>query len=89
MKREKATTQRKRNNRTSKTRPRVGIFLLFGSKLILNPASLNQAEAYGEARTHPRGHLQHWTELRPSGVLSPEIEYEDLPHGRVVYYPRD
>ena len=73
----------------TKPEPRVGIFWLFGGKLILDTTPLGQAEPYGEARTHPRAHLKHWTELQRTGAVSAEVEYEDPPRGRVVYYPRD
>lgn len=73
----------------AKLEPKVGISWLFGGKPILDTPPLRQAEAYGEAKTHPRGHLQHWTELQRRGAMSPDIEYEDPPPGRVVYYPRE
>ncbi len=69
--------------------PKVGIFWLFGTKLILDTTPLSHAELYGEAKTHPRGHLQHWAELQRRGVMSPDIECGEPPRGRVEFYPRD
>ncbi len=79
--REKMTTR-------AKAEPRVGIFWLFGGKLITDSTPLSQAEPYGEAKTHPRGHLKHWTELQKTGQVPQDVEYEDPPRGRVLYYPR-
>ena len=69
--------------------PRVGIFWFFGGKLILDTMPVSQGELYGEILTHPRGHLQHWTELQRGEVVPPDVEYEDPPRGRVVYHPGD
>ena len=72
-----------------KPEPMVGIFWVMGGKLILDTTPVSQAEKYGEAKTHPWGHLQHWTELQRIGAMSPDIEYDDPPRGRAVYFPRD
>ena len=69
--------------------PCVGIFWIFGGKIILDTTPLHQAEPYGEAMTHPRGHLQKWTELRRRGAVSPDFEFEDSPRGRVEYIPKE
>ena len=71
------------------TEPKVGIFWLLGGKVIADGTPLSQAAPYGEARTDPRGHLKRWTELQKAGQVPPEIEYDDPPRGRAVYYPRD
>ena len=47
--------------------PCVGIFWVFGGEVILDTTPISQADRYGEAMTHPRGHLQHWTELQRTG----------------------
>ena len=67
----------------AKPEPKVGIFWLFGGKLILDTTPLGQAEPYGEAKTHPRGHLKYWTELQQAGKFPPEVEYEEPPLGQV------
>ena len=69
--------------------PCVGIFWVFGGEVILDTTPISQADRYGEAMTHPRGHLQHWTELQRTRAVSPDVEYENPPRGRVVYSPRE
>ena len=73
----------------AKPEPRVGIFWVFAGKLILDSTPVSQAEPWGEAKNHPRSHIQHWTELQRSGAISLDIEYDDPPRGRVVYFPRE
>ena len=68
---------------------RVGIFWTYGGEVILDTTPLHQAELYGEALTHPRGHIEYWTQLQRRGAAPVDVEYEDPPRGRVVYYPRE
>jgi hypothetical protein len=89
MRREKAATQTQRNDRTSKTRIEGGHFWIFRGELILDTTPVSQSEEYGEAKGHPRGHLQHWTELQRTGAMSRDLEYDDPPRGRVVHFPKD
>ena len=74
---------------SARTKPesRVGIFWIFGGEVILDTTPVSEAEPYGEARGHPLGHLEHWTELQRTGAVFREFEYDDLPRGRVVYFP--
>ena len=65
----------------------VGIFWLVGpDRLIFDVTRISEAQLYAHALTHPRGHLAHWTALQQSGMVLPEIEYEEYPRGRVVFY---
>jgi hypothetical protein len=76
---------------TSRAEPvsKVGIFWVMGGKLILATTPVSQAEPYAEAKGHPRGHFEHWTILQRRGAMSADIEYDDPPRGRVVYFPKD
>jgi hypothetical protein len=65
----------------------VGIFWLFQGKVITDSTPLSKAEPYGECLTHPRSHLEHWTDLQHSGSVPADVEYEEPPRGRVVYFP--
>src|ERR1700751_3922451 len=68
---------------------RLGIFwMLPQGKLIVDSVSLDQAEAYGDSLTHPRGHVDHWEQLQKAGIVDPDTEYEDFPRGRVGYDTR-
>ena len=69
--------------------PRVGIFWLFDDKLILDSTPLSTAEPYGTALNHPTSHIDYWTRLQCTGAVLPEVEYEELPRGRVVFDGRE
>src|ERR1039457_5596241 len=73
----------------AKPEPRVGIFWVFAGKLILDSTPVSQAEPWGEAKNHPRSHIEHWAVLQRAGDASKDVEYNDPPRGRVVYFPRD
>lgn len=69
--------------------PCVGIFWLFDDKLIFDSTPLSKAEPYGTALTHPDGHIDYWTRLQHTGAVPAEVEYEEPPRGRVVFYTRE
>ena len=72
----------------SKTEPRVAIFWLFEGKLIIDSTPLSEAEPYGDALTHANSHIDYWTTQQERGVITPEVEYEEPPRGRVGYDKR-
>jgi hypothetical protein len=67
--------------------------------LVLDRTPLSEAEPYGEALTHPRGHYEVWEQWRrlgPAGLARRNLptaivwhEYEHFPRGRVVYRIRE
>ena len=44
-----------------------------------------EAERYGDCLTSPVSHIDYWTELQHNGKVSRDVEYEELPRGRVVF----
>src|SRR4051812_26554506 len=64
-------------------------------RIVVDRSAVAEAETYGDALTHARGHYEVWEEwqrIGPSGLLKqglpPTIafyEYEHFPRGRVVY----
>jgi hypothetical protein len=67
---------------------RVGIFWHFDDRLIIDSTPMSKAEPYGDNLGHPTGHIDHWALLQQTGAVPPEVEYENPPRGRVVYYKR-
>jgi hypothetical protein len=67
-------------------KPQVGIFWLVKSRLIIDSSPLDQAEPYGEHVTHPRNHIDTWTQYQRIGKVPPECEYEEYPRGRVMHH---
>jgi hypothetical protein len=68
-------------------KPQVGIFWLVKGELIFDSTSLDQAEPYGEHLTHPRSHIDVWSQFQHLGKVPPESEYEEYPRGRVMHHP--
>jgi hypothetical protein len=69
--------------------PCVGIFWLLDGKIIIDATPLSRAESYGTALTHPTGHDDYWSHLQHTGAVPAEVEYEELPRGRVVFDGRE
>jgi hypothetical protein len=70
---------------SSAQEPRVGIFsFFFDGKLIVDSTPLSQAEQYANALTHPKGHPRSWAKWQTSGLVPADIEYDEIPRGRVA-----
>jgi hypothetical protein len=69
--------------------PHVGIFWLIDRKLIIDTTPVSKAESYSTALNHPTSHIDYWTRLQRTGAVLPEVEYEELPRGRVVFDGRE
>jgi hypothetical protein len=65
--------------------PMIGIFWLYHGKLITDATPVPEAEPYGDSHGHAAGHIDHWTSLQERGAVTIEVEYEELPRGRVGY----
>ena len=67
--------------------------------LLADKTPVDQAEEYGDFRTHGTGHAEFWERLARLGATELEkrglptapawYEYETVPRGRVVYRPKD
>ena len=87
------------SQRLRASEPSVGIFwgVRNGSELdlVTDHTPLPQAEAYGDALTHPRGHSEvwdAWQHLGPARAARLGLpaaiscsEYDEHPRGRIVY----
>jgi hypothetical protein len=65
--------------------PHVGILWLLNGKPLIDSTPLSEAETYGDYLTHPRSHLEVWTQFQRSRTVPADAEYEELPRGRVMY----
>ena len=68
--------------------PQLGIFWLVRDELVIDSVPLSQAEPYGDSQTHPRSHIDTWTQYQRIGKVPPESEYEEYPRGRVMHHPK-
>lgn len=65
--------------------PRVGIFWLINDKLLFDSAPIKKAETHLPFKIHSGDHYSVWEALQQSGRAPAEIEYEELPRGRVMF----
>lgn len=72
-------------SKQSNAEPRVGIFWLVDDQLLIHMTRLSRAERYGNCLTYPGSHIDVWRRYHHSGKIPRDIEYEELPRGRVVY----
>ncbi|MDT8070596.1 MAG: hypothetical protein ROO76_20745 [Terriglobia bacterium] len=68
--------------------PRVGIFWLYGRRLITDSTPLSKAEPYGDALTHATGHIDFRSMLQRRRTIPADVEYDEPPRGRVGYDKR-
>ena len=68
--------------------PQVGIFWVVKGNLLIDGTPLSQAEPYGDHLTHARGHAEVWEQFQQKGLVFPEMEYEEVPRGRVMYHTK-
>lgn len=68
-----------------KSEPQVGIFWLVNHKLVTETTPVSQAELYLNFRTHAGDHVTSWESLRRAGVVPSDLEYDEVPRGRLIY----
>jgi hypothetical protein len=67
---------------------KVGIIFLHGSQLHIDSTPVANAVPYGDLLTHERGHPDYWEELQRRGAVPSDVEYDEVPRGRVTYAPK-
>jgi hypothetical protein len=65
--------------------PHVGIFWWLSGKLIVDSTPLSAAERYANSLTHSPGHPKCWRALQSKGLIPVDLEYDEVPRGRVNY----
>ena len=65
--------------------PRVGIFWLVGTRLIIDTTALSAAGKYGDFAIHEGDHVTFWSEMERRGEVSRDTDYEEHPRGRANY----
>src|ERR1035438_22450 len=66
----------------------VGIIFIQGNNLWIDSTPVNIAVDYGALKTHEKGHPDYWEELQRRGVVPSDVEYDEVPRGRVTYAPK-
>lgn len=65
--------------------PRVGIFWLVGSRLIIDTTALSAAGKYGDFKIYDGDHVTLWAEMERRGEVPRGSAYEEHPRGRVNF----
>jgi hypothetical protein len=61
----------------------VGVFWLLNGSLVMDSVPLSEAEAYGPSLLYPRGHEEVWRDWQLQDHVPQDLEYDELPRGRV------
>jgi hypothetical protein len=73
---------------TGEPEPRVGIFWLIGTRLIIDTVPLSEASKYGDFSIYEGDHITLWAEMEKRGEVPRDTDYEEHPRGRVNFNTR-
>lgn len=67
--------------------PQVGIVFLVKGKVFIDGTTVAEAERLGggQFKIHANDHYKYWEQLRGMGAVPADVEYDEVPRGRVVY----
>ena len=68
-----------------KAEPKVGIFFVIGKQLCIDGTPVCEAQAFAGMKTHELGHDVFWERLQACDEVSQNVEYDEIPRGRVCY----
>ena len=71
--------------RTIKRQPKIGIFWLFGRRLLKAAIPLEHGVAFSGAINSPLSHVDFWPRLQRQHRDLRWSEYEEIPRGRVLF----
>jgi hypothetical protein len=80
-----ADNQQHRAQRKLAAVPEVGIFFVYGGHLWVDGTPLDRAGHYGDFKIHDKGHDTFWEELQRAHAVPLDVEYDEVPRGRVAY----
>jgi hypothetical protein len=70
---------------TGQPEPRLGIFWLVGTRLVIDSVPLSEASEYADFKIFEGNHISIWDELEKRGEVPRDIEYEEFPRGRANF----
>ena len=80
-----ALNKRTRAARKLAAEPEIGIFFVYDGRLLIEGTQLSAGEPYGSFKGHAIGHPAFWHTLQRNGVVPTDVEYDEVPRGRVGY----
>lgn len=69
--------------------PKVGIFFVYDRKPFIESTPVSEGAPYGSFTGHDTGHPSFWRSLQQNGVVPKDIDYDEVPRGRVGYETRE
>ena len=69
--------------------PEVGIFFVYDGKPLIEGTPVSEGEAYGRFKVHATGHPAFWHTLQRNGMVPTDVEYDEVPRGRVGYQTQE
>jgi len=84
-----AKNEQSREARKLGPRPAVGIFFLYENRLLVEGTPVKEAQPYGEFMGHSNGHPNFWRNLQRNKIVPQEVEYDEVPRGRVGYQTKE
>jgi hypothetical protein len=71
--------------RNDELRPRVGIFFVYETCLLIEGTPVNEAQPYGDFMGHAKGHPAFWKDLQRDNIVPRDVEYDEVARGRVGF----
>ncbi|MFZ0301878.1 MAG: hypothetical protein WAL75_04300 [Terracidiphilus sp.] len=84
-----ALNKRSQAARKQAAKPEVGIFRVYGDRFLVNGTPFRAAVGLGSFKTHDKGHDAFWNVLQRNGIVPRDVEYDEIPRGRVNYDTRE
>lgn len=72
-------------DKAAEEEPRVGILWFVNGNLLIQSTPLSKAETYGDFLIQAESHESVWEQYQQTGIVPGEMEYDELPRGRVMY----
>jgi len=63
----------------------VGVFFVHNDRVLLSGTSFSLAEPHGNFKRGCYGHDREWKNMQRNGIVPREVEYDEVPRGRVEY----
>ncbi len=75
----------RRAQRKQAAMPKVGIIFVLGKQLWIDGTPVTEAQAFAGMKSHELDHAVFWEMLQACNAVSRDIEYDEIPRGRVCY----
>lgn len=71
--------------RKSAAEPEVGIFWFWRGQPVVDGTPVSESKSYGKMIMYTGDHAHFWYALQRNNLVPRDVEYDEIPRGRVVY----